>query len=620
MKFFSVLKRIFNFLVYPIKCSFAFFFFMYALGLLCFGVELSHNNLGNFYENAYYELFIDLYIICVILCLIPARIRFYVKGLLCFFLYLIAIVDTYCIVRFDTMLSPTMFQIISETNREEATEFFGSYISWDILASPLVWLFLLMMAHLLIAFRKFYAKRIHCPLLFNANDIKRRAEVCFKRCQPYLGLIVLIIIIAGAGPTIENKANICYVAHRNDTYQLERARSDHYMDGLYLPVYRLWFAYYANRVSLQQINKLNENADNIRVDSCSFRSPNIILIIGESYNKHHSQLYGYKKETTPRQMRRAKRGELIPFTDVVSVWNITSKVFMNAFSMKGIDEKGEWSDYPLFPEIFRKAGYHVSFMTNQFVQKADEDLFDFSGGSFLCDKKLSSEMFDCRNKYNHEFDEDLLQDYDSLKIQNGKNNLIIFHLIGQHATYDKRFPKNRHHFNYTDYDRYDISKKWRGIIANYDNATLYNDSVVDAIIRRFEHTDAIVIYMPDHGDECYDSDEHRIFGRTHSEHPSPVEARNEYEIPFWIWCSHGYMINHPQIYQQIISACTRPFMNDNLPHILLYLAGINCPYYKSQNNLLSPDFNDKRIRLLKGTDDYDKLMGTKKAKDEKYYN
>ena len=30
-------------------------------------------------------------------------------------------------------------------------------------------------------------------------------------------------------------------------------------------------------------------------------------------------------------------------------------------------QEGEWCDYPLFAEVFRKAGYHVTFLTNQFL-------------------------------------------------------------------------------------------------------------------------------------------------------------------------------------------------------------------------------------------------------------
>ena len=43
------------------------------------------------------------------------------------------------------------------------------------------------------------------------------------------------------------------------------------------------------------------------------------------------------------------------------------------------------------------------------------------------------------------------------------------------------------------------------------------------------------------------------------------------------------------------------------PHLLLYLAGIETPTYKEENNILSPKYNEMRPRILKNSADYDKL-------------
>ena len=180
----------------------------------------------------------------------------------------------------------------------------------------------------------------------------------------------------------------------------------------YLPVYRLAFSIFSNELASQQIGRLIEAKDKMQVDSCSFKSPNIVLIIGESYGKHHSQQYGYFMPTTPRQIKLQKTGLLVPFSDVVSPWNLTSFVFKNVFSLHVVGEKGEWCDYPLFPELFRKAGYHVTFITNQFLPKAKQAVYDFSGGFFLNHPELSKAMFDSRNTRLYRFDRGLLDDYD----------------------------------------------------------------------------------------------------------------------------------------------------------------------------------------------------------------
>lgn len=48
-------------------------------------------------------------------------------------------------------------------------------------------------------------------------------------------------------------------------------------------------------------------------------------------------------------------------------------------------------------------------------------------------------------------------------------------------------------------------------------------------------------------------------------------------------------------------------MTDALPHLLLYLAGIETPTYKEEYNILSPKYNEMRPRILKNSADYDQL-------------
>ena len=117
-------------------------------------------------------------------------------------------------------------------------------------------------------------------------------------------------------------------------------------------------------------------------------------------------------------------------------------------------EKGDWCDYPLFPELFRKAGYQVTFITNEFLPQAKEAVYDFSGGFFLNNPELSKLQFDNRNTELHPLDDGLLDDYDNhLKQKQGEHNLIIFHLMGQHVDYKSRYRKEQTEFwtgNYED--------------------------------------------------------------------------------------------------------------------------------------------------------------------------
>ena len=119
--------------------------------------------------------------------------------------------------------------------------------------------------------------------------------------------------------------------------------------------------------------------------------------------------------------------------------------------------------------------------------------------------------------------------------------------------------------------------------------------------------------MPDHGEECYEGNR-GFFCRNHSAKIDYDLARYEFEIPFWIYCSPKYVASHREIFREIKAARRRPFMTDALPHLLLYLAGIHTPYYHPQYNILSPDYDAKRPRLLKNTTDYNQLIKEHHAK------
>lgn len=605
MKILNQAGRVFTNIFKPIRGNAAFFVFMYVLGIVCTYAVVPDKRGYHAWPLAPYELFFDVSILCVVLWLLPHKISLWAKRVIYFLFYLLVVVDVYCFVKFDTTITPTMLLLVGETDGREATEFLESYLTPDVVFSRLGWVLLVMIVHIIWA--QVWRNRKKCLAWIKTKwNFDLQNAVRWHLAEPWLGLIMLVLFVVSAANCIADKTAFLRLMSYDNIGQVEHELTKKEKAQLYLPGYRLMFSIYANELTAKQVNKLVDNIDKAKVDSCSFRSRNIVLIIGESYNRHHAGLYGYDKNTTPRQARRAQKGELIPFSDVVAPWNLTSFVFKYLFSLYTVGDKGEWCDYPLFPELFRKAGYHVTFLTNQFLPQAKEAVYDFSGGFFLNNPLLSSAMFDTRNTRLYRYDAGLLADYDRLRNQNRDNNLIIFHLKGQHVDYRTRFPLDRRHFNPEDYDRPDLKEKELRVLADYDNAILYNDSIVDQIIKRFEDEDAIVVYVPDHGEECYEGDVH-FYGRMHSTEITARLAREEFDIPFWIWCSHKYMVGHPSLFNDIVKSKNRRYMTDALPHLLLYLAGIQTPYYRSDLNVIGDEYNENRPRILKNTTDYDKL-------------
>ena len=604
MKFIKYAVSLLNKAYQPIKDNASFFFFMYLIGILVSYAELPTNNPdAAVYSNLWLELFLDLYVICIILTLFPLKIRRWIRVFLYIIAYCTSLTDLFCWVKFQSTLNPSMLLLVGETDEREASEFFSSYFTSDLIFSSVGLLLLVMLIHILTTFLK--KVKLSPAISYKVTVAKQ----IINHSHHILGGVCLVFLGWAIESSAHNKKEMVQMFSLDTIGSVEHELTTSDCAQFYLPVYRLAFSIFSNELASQQVDRLIEAKDKMSVDSCSFKSPNIVLIIGESYGKLHSQQYGYFMPTTPRQIKREKSGLLVPFSDVVAPWNLTSFVFKNVFSLHVVGEKGEWCDYPLFPSLFRKAGYHVTFITNQFLPKAKQAVYDFSGGFFLNHPELSEAMFDSRNQQLYRFDRGLLDDYDKNQQQhNTEHNLIIFHLLGQHVKYNQRFPSDRRHFTAEDYEkkRADLNGKQRNVLADYDNAILYNDSIVDAIISRFEDKEAIIIYMPDHGEECYEGNRGFIC-RNHSAAIDYDLAHYEFEIPFWIFCSYKYAAKHPDIYKEIIGAKNRRFMTDALPHMLLYLAGIHTKDYHAEYNILSPQYNEMRPRILKNTTDYDKL-------------
>ena len=604
----------------PIAKNSAFFVFMFVLGWLCCQLEIMPYYLRNRgaqpYKLTVPELFLDLYMVCVVLTFLralTARLPSFVFRLflfiLYFLLYSIAIVDVFCYVRFESTLTPTMLMLVAETSGQEAREFLAGYLSWDVLTSEVGWILLLMVVHLLWTLLRCWLNKVRQRMI-----LPKASEGLVTGLRAVMGCVVVWCLYSSISQTWDNKVAMhrLFTCNTLGEAEHELTRKDHAV--LYLPVYRLAFGLYANGLADRQLEQLKVASGKIRVDSCSFRVPDIVLVIGESYNKHHSQLYGYDKPTTPRQVAMQEEGSLVAFSDVVSSWNLTSFVFKHMLSLWAVGDSGAWCDEPLFPEVFRKAGYHVAFITNQFLPQAKEAVFDFSGGFFLNDSALSSRLFDERNTDLYRYDGDLVKkellaepSHSTLHSPHSTHNLTILHLMGSHVDYQARYPlKTFRKFTPQQYDRPELTAKQRQTLAHYDNSLLYNDSILSAITNHFADKDAVVIYVPDHGEEVFDHPPY-INGRRHNADIDYALAHSEMEIPFWIWGSPLYRENHPYGWLAIQAAKDRPLMTDALPHFLLYLGGISTPLYRPELNVISPDYDTRRPRILKGTTDYNRL-------------
>lgn len=570
-----------DYLLKPIEVNSLFFVFMLLVGVI---MNVSHRNLFG-----YLELLADVYVIIILLSLCSKTLRRGLQIILCSVTYSIAFVDACCKTLFGTPITPTMLLLAQETTGRESEEFFSQYLKPEMLFSTAGLILLIALFHIIMAVRK---------QTFRSSFLK----------QPIIASTLALTLFVGIALSVYDKTQLYTTRNLSE---LEVAVSNDFAH-IYHPVERVAYGLYSNYLIAKQVDGVIKANKEIKIDTCAFTSPIIVLVVGESASRHHSQLYGYPLPTTPHQLvLKNGKDSLAVFTDVVSPWNLTSRVFKQIFSLQSVGEKGDWSNFALFPAVFKKAGYHVSFLSNQFpygINYTPDWTNNLTGGFFLNHPQLNKQMFDYRNTEIHPFDDELLNDYKHINVKDKKSQLIIFHLLGQHFQYTIRCKNEMKKFGIKNYLHRDLTNDEKQTIADYDNATLYNDFVLSRIVELFREKEAIVIYLSDHGEDCYGKDAKMAGRLTETEQIDIKKYHEEFEIPFWIWCSSSYRQKHHKTFMETLKAQNNRFMTDDLPHLLFYLAGIKTKDYKRERNVISPYFNNARHRLVLQNIDYNRAL------------
>lgn len=570
----------------PIKNNFVFFVCMLLLGSLCTVCVLWNGSR----MAGLVELWLDLYCLCALLMLIPAGARGTVRGIISVVLYAIAIIDLGLYYTLGYPIIPQILLLTLQTNPSEAAEAFRTYADTRLLLTPWILIFCIIGLH-----------------IWAGRHIRRLPDRLFSSKAEKLISVILVCTLAGALSFnwVDKKYKFRRLVMQQTELELQESEDLDPRSRFYLPVYRLADAWCEVRRQKQIYESLKGHISDFKPDSCSHISPEIVLIIGESNNRHHSQLYGYDKPTTPHQAEWMERGQLVTFADVVSPWNTTCESLENMLSLAYYGGQQKWYQQPFITSVMRNCGYEVSLISNQYVLDKSASFSDFIEDIFINIPEVSSRQFDHRNISLHTYDSDLVTDYDSIASQfSSTYRFTIFHTRNVHFEFAERYPPSFQRFNGNNYERSDLNEEQKEILAAYDNALLYNDHVVNEILLRFSGRDAIVIYVPDHGERIFDGDTR--YGRSLGF--SEGEVRQQHQIPMWFWASKEYLDKRPEMWQRIRQASSERYMTDLLPFTIMTLAGIHSAAYCPQYDILSSEYDSTRPRIIRETADYDTIV------------
>lgn len=568
----------------------AFYFFMFLLG--CTNIIFEPYNGSRFWGII--ELFSDIYLLCALLLLFHHKWRFAMQTLCAIIAYPLSLIDMACFVKMSTPITSMMLQLLLQSNQREISETICAYTDWRLLLSPLA----------------FVIVQIPIGLFFICNNYKGQKNKffnkIFERTRKLILNLLLCIILISIPISFLDKTSLIYltICQNNNWHVPQLVANYNQRATYYLPLYRIVHSTHEICSLKIEFENFNKSLDKAQITSFSPTSPHIVLIIGESYNRHHSQLYGYPLSTTPHQIQRYKQGELVRFDNIISTWNLTFECFRRMFSTYCAGQTGSWAQSPPFPVLFRKAGYKISLFSNQYVLRGN-GFSDFVEDVFFNNPITSNKLFNARNQQLYNYDMQMLNDYDRLQYRTSDTlTLDIFHFLGIHADFKLRYPPEYTYFNAKDYHRTDLTSDKIKILIDYDNAVRYNDAVINSILSRFEQKEAIVIFVPDHGERVFDNSTE--WGRSLTWNYNDI--RQQFDIPFWIWASTSYRKQHAQLWNQIKQSAKRRGMNDTIAQLLLNIAHINTPYYHKEFDIIHPQYNINRPRIIRNERDYDEIM------------
>lgn len=516
------------------------------------------------------------WVICLLVSFTGKTISKYIHVLLHVVIFSYTISNIFLSVVFHRHWDAFTLQFLRETNLREATEFIQGFI-FDVKT-----LLFVLPSIIFFVVEYLLAKRVSCVPAFPKSK-----KLCAAMC------CVLLLLLG----------NLYY-------FSTDYIRNYEVVAKYPSPIKRnnIW-TFYQSILQYQHFQKEYDSCENTLKNYtehawCTEKDADFVLIIGESFNRHYSNLYDGKWNTNPRLLKLKNTGRLFVFSDVIASDNGTSQNFKYLFSMNGVRDKGAWCDAPLLPTVMRRCGYKVIFYGNQFVVNDVLGEFDSSMG-FLNHPYIAANLFDERNVKTYKYDMGLVEDYvkNRMKLEKDRRNFCIFHLYGQHMKAETRYPETFKKYNSENVGCKDKTKQQREDIANYLNATLYNDYVVSKIIELFENRNAVVLYLSDHGEEIHDF--RNQYGRTDLASDTHQALKPQLDIPFMIYFTPTYAGLHPYLVKGIKAALNKRFMSDDMAQVVCDILGVKSRFFRKTRSLINYDYSEPKHRILQNHVIYD---------------
>lgn len=308
-----------------------------------------------------------------------------------------------------------------------------------------------------------------------------------------------------------------------------------------------------------------------KIETTGEQPTNVIVVIGESVSRSHCSLYGYELETQP--FTKEIKDSLIIFRDVTAAGPHTITAFRQLWF--NCDSQGdEWYRKCTLFSYLAAAGYHQEWISNQ----ASSGVADNAIGCYanLTDtvRWIGTKGLGLKK-----------QDYDGLLIQEVSNailqsncryNCYFVHMMGCHESFQKRCPEEYVTFTTDSYDKSRFTEEQRLRLSQYDNALRYSDYVLRELINVVSDKEAIVIFIPDHALDLYETDASYI---GHARTSDAESVKYGTAIPFLVYATDAYRENFVEEYDDLISKSKESFNTKDFTPFMMDICNIKATDY-----------------------------------------
>ena len=518
--------KIGNLLLRPFRENFLFFMALFILATCPFIIKASISHLINGALLAAHCLVVTYLVTLAIGFIQPKFLRKLIQGLIIGLSLVDFGINLYCVIRLGYFFDADVVRLVLGTNSIEAREFLTSMIPlWIVLVVAGVYLF----------FFALWQYSLH----HNINLGKKASITALEIVVLCAAVNTYSWRIWGEGP-IHRLVELC-------NYSVPESLKSHYCHP---------------DIALQDNNQLPSH---------------VVLIIGESFARFHSSLYGYEKKTNP--LLEAKRDSSTLFAldsiDSPAPTTIESLKHMLTIYSKADDNNPnakKWFDRPSIIEIMQECGYLTYWFSNNakgsrytgiatmFADACHQRWFLQQEGALRYNVHKDMILVDSSSQH--------IRQLDPLQ-----HHFIVYHMMGSHYNYNQRYSDEFAQF--TEQDYMDQPQDHRTTLATYDNSILYNDYVVEQIINLFKDTETILIYVPDHGQVMYRNPNNPDYF-AHGNNQDPMSYAYGVEIPFIIYASPLFQQKHPDTVERIKYRQNHPkaWNSDDLPYLIMDLIGV----------------------------------------------